>query len=127
MEQATGTKVQNCSRNSTSPHTLHRSTHIVLDGAKEVFRVGDIWIPYFTRFVYHFTKFFIPKIEVLFQLGDKILRVEALGLSSKLVCWRLWKNVELQQTWQLDSLNEQTFSPLPIVFQDLIQVTKGNQ
>ncbi len=89
--------------------------------------VGNIWIPYSTISVYHFTKFFIPGIEVLFQSSDEILRVEALGLSSKLVYWRLWQNVELQQTWQLDSSNEQTFSPLPIVFQDLIQVAKGNQ
>jgi hypothetical protein len=56
---------------------------------------GVATIPYFTIYVYHFTKFFIPGIEVLFQSSDKILRVEALGLSSKLVYWRLWQNVEL--------------------------------
>ncbi len=99
----------------------------MLDGAKEVPGVGNIGIPYSTRSFYHFTNFFIPKIEVLFQSGDKILKVEALGPSSKLVCWRLWQNVELQETWQLDNSNEQTFSPLPIVFQDLIQVAKGNR
>jgi hypothetical protein len=67
----------------------------VSNGTKEVLRVGDIWIPYFARSLDHFTKFFIPEIEVLFQSGDKIIRVEALGLSSRLVCWRLWQNVEL--------------------------------
>jgi hypothetical protein len=51
----------------------------------------------------HITKFFIPIIEVLFQAGDRIFRVEALGLSSRLVCWRLWRNVEFQQSWQLDN------------------------
>jgi hypothetical protein len=60
--------VQKCriARNSTSPHTSHKSTHILLDGAKEVLGVEDIGIPYSTRSLYHFTKFFIPKIEVLF-------------------------------------------------------------
>jgi len=43
------------------------------------------------------------------------------------VCWRLWQDVEFQQLWQLDSLDEQTFSPLPIVFQDLVPITKGEQ
>jgi hypothetical protein len=43
------------------------------------------------------------------------------------VCWRFWHDVELQQAWQLDSLDEQTFSPLPIIFQDLIPVAEGDQ
>jgi hypothetical protein len=53
----------------------------VSDGAKEVPRVGDIWIFYSARSLDHFTRFFIPGIEVLFQLSDGILRVEASGLS----------------------------------------------
>jgi hypothetical protein len=35
----------------------------VLDGTKEIPRVGDFWIPYSTRSPDHFTKFFIPEIE----------------------------------------------------------------
>jgi hypothetical protein len=73
------------------------------------------------------TRFFIPKIEVLFQSGDKILGVETSCLSSRLVCWRLCQNVELQQAWQLHSSNEQTFSPLPIVVQNFIPIAKGDQ
>jgi hypothetical protein len=90
MEQTTGTKVQSCKSSSTSLHISHKFTHIVSNGAKEVPRVGDIWIPYYAKSLDHFTRFFIPEIEILFQLGDKILRVEACGLSSRLVCWRLW-------------------------------------
>jgi hypothetical protein len=66
-------------------------------------------------------------IEVLFQVGDMIIRIKASGLSSRLVCWKLWQNVEFQQSWQLDSLDEQTFSPLPIVFQDLVPIVEGEQ
>jgi hypothetical protein len=86
MEQAAGTKVQSYSSNSTSPRTSHKSTHIVSNGAKEVLKVGDIWIPYSIRSPYHFTRFFIFEIEILFQSSDRILRVEASGLSSQLVC-----------------------------------------
>jgi hypothetical protein len=99
MEQAIGTKVHSCSNNLISFYTSHRSTRIMSDRAKEVPRVGDILIPNSARSPNHFTRFFMPEIEVLFQAGDKILRVEALGLSSRLVCWRLWQSVELQQTW----------------------------
>jgi hypothetical protein len=63
-------------------------------------------------------------IEVLFQVGDKILKVDSIitiGVLEALA------NVELQQAWQLDNSYEQTFSPLPIVFQDLIPVIKGKQ
>jgi hypothetical protein len=127
MEQTTSTKVKRCSNSSTSSCILHKSTRIVSNGAKEVPRVGNIWISSSAKSLDHFTRFFIPRIEVLFQSGDKILKVEAFGLSSRLVCWKLWQNVELQQAWQLDSSYAQTFSPLPIIFQDLIPVTEGDQ
>ncbi len=94
---------------------------------KEVFKAKDIWIPHSVRSFDHFTKFFMHGIEVLFQAGDRILKVEALGLSSQLVCWRLWQNVEFQQSWQLNNSNEQTLSPLSIFFQDLIPIAKGKQ
>jgi len=54
----------------------------VLNRTKEVPRVGDILIPYSVRSPDHFTKFFIPEIEALFQAGDRILRVDAFGISS---------------------------------------------
>ncbi len=119
--------MHNCDNSSISLRTSHRSTHIVSNRTKEILRVVDIWIPNFARSHNHFTKFFMPEIENLFQAGNMIVRVEASSLSSQLVCWRLWQNVELQQAWQLDSSDEQIFSPLPIVFQNLIPVAKGEQ
>ncbi len=93
----------------------------MLDKTKEIPRVGDIWIPYFTRSLNQFTIFLMFEIEVLFQAGDRIIKVEGL------MCWKLWQNVEFQQAWQLDSLDEKTFSPLPKKFKDLIPVTKEEQ
>jgi len=82
MEQIVGTQEQNYNSNSTSLHTSHRSTHIVSDKTKENPRAGDIWVLHFARSPNHFTRFFMPKIEVFFQASDKILKVKALGLSS---------------------------------------------
>jgi hypothetical protein len=86
MEQGAGTKMQSYNSSSTSLRTSHKSTHIVSNGAKEIPRVGDIWIPYSARSPDHFTRFFILEIEVLFQSDDRILRIETSGLSSRLLC-----------------------------------------
>jgi hypothetical protein len=42
MEQGGGAQVQNYNTSSTSPCTLHRSTHIMLDKTKEIPKVVDI-------------------------------------------------------------------------------------
>ncbi len=42
MEQAIGAQVYNCNNNSTSPYTLHRFPHIVLNKTKELPKVGEI-------------------------------------------------------------------------------------
>jgi hypothetical protein len=94
MEQTVSTQVWNCSSSSISPCTSHRSIHIVSDKTKEIPNIGDIWIFHYVRSPNHFTRFFILEIEILFQAGDRILRVEASGISSRLVCWKLWQDVE---------------------------------
>ncbi len=43
------------------------------------------------------------------------------------MCWKLWQNVEFQQSWHLNSSDEQTLSPLPKTFQDFVPITKGVQ
>jgi len=75
MEQVAGAQMQSCNNSSTSPRTLYRSTHIMLDRTKEIPKVGNISILPSTRSLDHFTKLFIFGIEILFQVGDGILRV----------------------------------------------------
>jgi hypothetical protein len=75
MEQVAGAQVQSYNSNSISPHTSHRSILIVLNTTKEIPRVGNISISHFVKSLDHFTRFFILRIEVLFQVGDKIPRV----------------------------------------------------
>jgi hypothetical protein len=75
MEQMAGAQMQSYNGNSTSPHTSHRSIHTVLDTTKEIPKVGNISISHFVKSPDHFTRFCILRIEVLFQVGDKIFRV----------------------------------------------------
>jgi hypothetical protein len=60
-------------------------------------------------------------IEMLFQVADKLLRVETSRLTSCILNWRLCEDIN----HQLNNLDEQTFSLLLIAFQDLVLVVEG--
>jgi hypothetical protein len=53
-------------------------------------RPGDIWIPKLTPSVNHFPRFYILGVEDLFQVGDRIVRVEHSGTRSCLISWQVW-------------------------------------
>jgi len=48
-------------------------------------RLGDIWIPKLAASPNHFVRLYIPGVEDLFQVGDRLLRVEHSGSSSRLI------------------------------------------
>ncbi len=77
MDQVDGMHLHNSNDNSISSPTLHRDINITIVRTWEVLRVGDIWIPKCARSPDHFICFFIPRIENLFQIGDKILKTKA--------------------------------------------------
>ncbi len=39
-------------------------------------RLGDIWVPELAMSLNHFVRLYIPDVEDLFQVGDRLLRVE---------------------------------------------------
>jgi hypothetical protein len=60
-------------------------------------------------------------MEDLFQTGDRIIRIEHGGSRSRLICWRIWCDVEDSWQFQQESSDEQifslissNFSPLPL-------------
>ncbi len=55
-------------------------------------RLGDIWIPKSTPSANHFPRLYIPGVEDLFQVGDRIVRVEHSGTKSRLVSWWVWRD-----------------------------------
>jgi hypothetical protein len=60
-------------------------------------------------------------VEDLFQTGDRIIRVEHGGSRSRLIYWRIWRDVGESWLFQQKSSDEQkislissNFSPLPL-------------
>jgi hypothetical protein len=82
MDQLDGIQLHNFTNKSISPPTLHKDTNITILRMKELPKIGNIWIPKCARSPNHFTQFFIPRIEHLFQTRDKLLKIEASGVSS---------------------------------------------
>jgi hypothetical protein len=85
MEQGDGHQPQSCRRNITTPRTWRRVTPSLAERLRSVPRVGDIWIPKLAVSPNHFVKLYIPGVEDLFQVGDRLLRVEHSGSNSCLI------------------------------------------
>jgi hypothetical protein len=66
-------------------------------------------------------------MEDLFQVGDRLLRVEHSGLSSRLISWRIWHNQEEEWQFQQESTDEQSFSTFPSNVVPLRPVVEGDQ
>ncbi len=66
-------------------------------------------------------------MEDLFQIRDRLLRVEHSGSSSRLISWWIWRNQEEGWQFQQESTNEQSFSTFPSDFVPLRLVAEGDQ
>ncbi len=90
-------------------------------------RLGDIWIPKSAVSPNHFSRFYIPGVEDLFQTRDRIVRVEHGGSRSRLISWRIWRDVGEMWQFQQESTDEQNFSIFPSNFAPLNLVAEGTQ
>jgi hypothetical protein len=52
-------------------------------------------------------------MEALIWVGDQILRVENLGVKSRLISWKAFDDENFRMQWQMNSADEQTFTLLP--------------
>ncbi len=127
MEREGGRQHQYYRHNTTTPCTLCRVTHIFAKRQRNVPRLGDIWIPKLAASPNHFVKLYIPGVEDLFQVGDRLFRVEHSGLSSRLISWRIWRNQEEGWQFQQESTDEQIFSIFSSNFAPLRPVAEGDQ
>ncbi len=66
-------------------------------------------------------------MEDLFWARDSILKVENLGVRSRLISWRAFDDEYFGIRWQMDSIDEQTFIVQPFNVVILNLVTKGRQ
>jgi hypothetical protein len=90
-------------------------------------RLGDLWIPKSSVSPNHFPRFYIPGVEDLFQVGDRIIRVEHSRSRFRLISWRMWRDSESKWQFQQESTDEQCFSIFPSSFEPLIPVVEGAQ
>jgi len=90
-------------------------------------RLGDIWVPKSAVSPNHFTRFYIPGVEYLFQIGDHLLRVEHCGSRFHIISWRIWRDPEEKWQFQQESTDEQNFSTFPYDIIPLRPVAEGEQ
>jgi hypothetical protein len=72
----------------------------------EIPKVGDIWIPKAYVSFDCFIKIFIPRIEKLFKVRNRILKVDIGGSTFILKTWRLCLKLDQGLKWQLESADE---------------------
>jgi hypothetical protein len=90
-------------------------------------RLGDIWIPKAAISPNHFVRLFIPSIENLFQVGDRLLQVEHSGSRSRLISWRIWRTKEGELKFQQESVDKNKFATVPAIFPPLKPIHEGVQ
>ncbi len=127
MEQGDGCQSHSYRHNTTTPRTLRRVTPSFAERQCSVPRLGDIWIPKSVVSLNHFARFYIPGVEDLFQIGDRLVRVEHARSKSRLISWKAWRDPEGKWQFQQESTNEQSFSIFPSNFAPLRPVEKGDQ
>ncbi len=88
-------------------------------------RLGDIWVPKSVVSPNHFVRLFILGVEDLFQVGDRLIRVEHSGSKSRLISWRIWRTPEGEWKFQHESTNEQKFATVLTVFPPLRPIHEG--
>jgi len=106
---------------------LHRVTPSFAERHRSVPRLGDIWVPKSAVSPNHFTRFYIPGVEDLFQIGDHLVKVEHGGSRSRVINWRIWCDSEGKWQFQQESTDEQSFSIFPSNFAPLRPVAEGDQ
>ncbi|CAK9236774.1 unnamed protein product [Sphagnum troendelagicum] len=77
---------------SSSPPILRRVAPDRAERQASVPRLGDVWVPKSAVSSNHFSRFYIPGVEDLYQEGDRVLRVQHSGSRSRLISWRIWKH-----------------------------------
>lgn len=127
MEQEGGSQQQNSKGSTILPPTLCRISALGSEIYIRVLRIGDIWIPRLTISSNHFTRFYIPGVEDLLQPSDKILRVQHVGMRSRLLNWKIWhtSDVDYNTNWNLQ-MNNSVFL-IPSTFIPLALVDEGDQ
>lgn len=75
----------------------------------------------------HFSNFFISNVEDIFQVGNRILRVEHISVRSHVLTWMIWQTPKGGLQYQMEASNEQFFSFLPSDFIPLGPIMESDE
>jgi hypothetical protein len=92
MEQGVGQPLPGNRINITSlPFSFNPLTIELHENVEIVPRIGDLWLLMAILSPHHKVRFFFLGIDVLFNAKDKVVRIEHVGVKSKVLVWRLGK------------------------------------
>jgi hypothetical protein len=87
MEQGTKQLLLNIMTNTTSLQFLFNPLSIELH--EKISKIGYLWLLVVVVSPHHQVRFFFLGINVLFTIGDKVVKVEHVGVEFKVLVWRL--------------------------------------
>ncbi|CAK9256857.1 unnamed protein product [Sphagnum jensenii] len=119
MDQEARSQPRDYRHNTISQRTLRRVTPSLAERLRSILRLRDIWVPKSAPTANHFPRLYILGVEDLFQIGDRIIRVEHGGSRSRLICWQIWCDAGESWQFQQESSDEQIFSLIPSDFSPL--------
>jgi hypothetical protein len=105
---------------------LHKISVSNFERKNKVTRLGDIWVPMLVFSPNHFPRLYILDVEIFFQSGDEIFRLEHSGTRSRLLCWKIWHTTRGVLQYQMEYVNEQLFSLTPSNFIPLGPIKEGD-
>jgi hypothetical protein len=88
-----------------------------LEVEKPPLNAGDIWVPILLISSNRCVKIFIPGMEKWFQLRDKLVKVEHVGVISRLVSWLLKINQDGSHQWIEESEDHVDLCVYPHIIQ----------
>jgi len=103
MEQGVGQPLPGNRINITSlPFSFNPLTIELHENVEIVPRIGDLWLPMAIVSPHHKVRFFFLGIDVLFNSKDKVVRIEHVGVESKVLVWRLGKKSDKDWLWNFE-------------------------
>jgi hypothetical protein len=90
MEQGIKQLLLNIRTSTTSLQFLFDTLSIELhENVEAVPKIGYLWLLVVVVSPHHQVRFFFKGIDVLFTIGDKVVKVEHIEVESKVLVWRL--------------------------------------
>jgi hypothetical protein len=103
MEQEAGPSLLTINTNTISFQSLSNPLNIEsFEEIESIPKVADLWLPIVEVSPSHMITLFLPKIDGIFAIGDKMVRLEHSGVESKILMCRLGRNAKGGWLWNFE-------------------------